>query len=198
MDLENYLNKDAVTFDPQAGQTLIAGPMIGDLNFSRTVVMILDRTENEGHFGLVLNRETDATLSMCVQDWPGSENVPLFIGGPVELDRMFMLHRLGQIIEDSIEISPGLFTGGKSSQIREYIASGADTAGLIRFFMGYSGWSEEQLTKEIIEHTWAINTHPDMKDVLRDSGQSYWKREVERLGPDYRSWLNIPGHPQLN
>lgn len=198
MDLENLLHKDPVTLDPKAGELLIAGPMIADLNFSRSVVAILDRPEKGGHFGLVLNRMTDMTLDHFVDDWPFSEKVPVFIGGPVELDRMFMLHRLGEIIEGSLEITSGLYAGGDSTQIRDYIAAGGQTEGYIRFFLGYSGWDEEQLTKEIIEHTWAVNVNPDVKTLLLGSGQEYWRREVERLGKDYRSWLNIPGHPQLN
>lgn len=198
MDLESLLHKDPVTVDPRAGQSLIAGPMIADLNFSRSVVMILERTGNSGHFGLVLNRLTDLTLDHCVEDWPGSDRIPVFIGGPVELDRMFILHRLGSIIDNSVEIVPGLYAGGDSDRIRDYIAAGGADEGLIRFFVGYSGWDEAQLTKEIIEHTWAVNIHPDLDDALSGAGQNYWRREVERLGPDYRSWLNIPGHPQLN
>lgn len=198
MDIENLLHKDPVSIDPEAGQMLIAGPMIGDINFSRTAVIILDRTEKEGHLGLVMNRRTDATLDMCLDNWPGSENISLYIGGPVELDRMFILHKLGAVIDDSFEIAPGLFTGGKSGQLKDYIASGAQTEGLIRFFMGYSGWTEEQLSAEILDHTWAVNINPDIKTVLIGSGQEYWRREVIALGPEYRSWLNIPGHPQLN
>lgn len=198
MDLENLLHKDPVSVDPQAGQLLIAGPMIGDLNFSRAAVMILDRPENGGHLGLILNRETDFTLDQLVEDCPGANRINLYVGGPVELDRMFMLHRLGNLIDDSLEIVPGLYAGGNTEQIREYIASGEKIDGMIRFFMGYSGWGEEQLTKEIIEHTWAVNVKPDIKTILDGHGQEYWRRQVKDLGPDYRSWLNIPGHPQLN
>lgn len=198
MDIENLIHKDPVTVDPRPGNMLVAGPMLSDINFSRTAVLILDRPDNAGHLGLVLNRETDYTLDILLEDCPGADKIHLFIGGPVELDRMFMLHRLGNVIDHSIELMPGLYAGGNPDQIKDYIASGEQTDGKIRFFMGYSGWGEEQLAKEIIEHTWAVNIKPDIDNLLRGSGQEYWRRQVKDLGPGYRSWLNIPGHPQMN
>lgn len=126
------------------------------------------------------------------------EKIPLFKGGPVELDRLFMIHRLGIVIDGSLEILPGIYTGGDSDQIRDYIASGGETDGLMRFFIGYSGWGAGQLTKEILENSWAVNVHPDTSGLLRGEGESYWRRQVEELGPEFRSWLSIPAHPSLN
>lgn len=198
MNLEDLLRKDPVTVDPSPGQLLVAGPMIGDLNFSRTAVLILERTPEQGHFGLVLNRATDANLAMLVENWNNADKIPLYLGGPVELDRMFMLHRLGNIIAGSTELCPGIYTGGDTDEIKEYIESGEPTEGKIRFFMGYSGWGEGQLAAEIIEHTWAVNVSPDLNELLSGNGQEYWRKQVMALGQEYKSWLNIPGHPQLN
>lgn len=198
LDIDSFLHKTPTDLDPKAGNLLIAAPMMLDRNFFRSVILILDREDNGGHLGLILNHKLSATVDALVADWKGTERMPLYNGGPVELDRLFMLHRLGTIIDGSIELLPGIYTGGDADQLRDYIASGAETEGMIRFFFGYSGWGPEQLTKEIIEQTWAVNTAPDPTDLLRGSGEEYWRREVERMGPDYRSWLSIPAHPSLN
>lgn len=198
MELENLLRKEPSTVDPQPGELLIAGPMIGDPHFSRTAVMILDKPENAGHFGLVLNRKSNYMLSEAFDGIEGGENIPLFQGGPVELDRLFMLHNLGDKIDKSIRIADGLYMGGDSDQLLDMIENGILSTENVRFFLGYSGWEENQLTSEILDHTWAINTHPNFNILFKGYGESYWRERVEELGPEYRSWLNVPGHPQLN
>ncbi len=182
MDIDTYLYKTPAEVDPEAGRLLLADPRLVDISFYRSAVLILDREDTGAHLGLVLNHE----------------KIPLFKGGPVELDRLFMLHRLGTVIDGSLEILPGIYTGGNSDQIRDYIASGGETDGLMRFFIGYSGWGAGQLTKEILENSWAVNVHPDSGGLLRGEGESYWRRQVEDLGPEFRSWLSIPAHPSLN
>lgn len=198
MDIDTYLYKTPAEVDPEAGRLLLADPRLVDISFYRSAVLILDREDTGAHLGLVLNHELPATADALFKDWPGSEKIPLFKGGPVELDRLFMLHRLGTVIDGSLEILPGIYTGGNSDQIRDYIASGGETDGLMRFFIGYSGWGAGQLTKEILENSWAVNVHPDSGGLLRGEGESYWRRQVEELGPEFRSWLSIPAHPSLN
>lgn len=198
MDINNFLHKSPAAIDPKAGDLLLSEPMLADPNFRRSAIMILDRDSEGGQLGLVMNHRIDATVANLLDDWPGTENMPLFCGGPVELDRVFMLHRLGDIIDGSIELMSGLWTSGDIDQLRDYIASGSETEGMIRFFCGYSGWGAGQLTSEILQNTWGVNTAPDVMDILRDYGEDYWRREVIRLGNDYRSWLSIPQHPSFN
>lgn len=198
IDIEGFLHKESAVTNPSPGQLIVAEPMLADANFTRSVVLILDRDKSGGHLGLVMNHETPINVDVLLDDWVGADRMPFFNGGPVELDRIFMLHRLGAIIDDSIELLPGLWTGGRLEQLREYIASGAETEGKIRFYFGYSGWAEGQLTAEILQNSWGVVPNPDINVILRGEGEQYWRREVERLGPDYRSWLSIPQHPSLN
>lgn len=198
MDIEDFLHKTPADVDPKAGQLLISDPMMADPHFCRTVVLILDREPDGSHLGLVLNRELDLDATTLFPDWPGAERLPLYNGGPVELGRLFMLHRLGDTIHGSTELVPGLYTGGDVKDIKKFVGMHRDADRYIRFYLGYSGWSGEQLTTEILQNSWAVNTHPDMAALFVGSGMDYWRKEVERLGPGYRSWLNIPIHPSLN
>src|SRR5688572_17050369 len=68
-----------------AGRLLVAEPMLGDPNFDRTVVLMLQHTP-EGALGLVLNRPTDVPVSDALPTWGGvvTEPAVLHIGGPVE------------------------------------------------------------------------------------------------------------------
>ena len=198
MNINDFLHKSPANIDPKAGELLLSEPMLTDPNFRRSAILILDRDIDGGQLGLIMNHRIEASVANLLDDWPGTENMPLFNGGPVELDRLFMLHRLGDIIDNSLELIPGLWTGGDLDQLREYIADGNPTEGVIRFFFGYSGWCKGQLTSEIMQNSWGVNMHPEVADILTGSGEQYWRREVSRLGDSYRSWLSIPQHPSLN
>ncbi len=99
MDIDSYLYKTPAEVDPEAGHLLLADPRLVDISFYRSAVLILDRENTGAHLGLVLNHELPATADALFRDLPGSEKIPLFKGGPVELDRLFMLHRLGTVID---------------------------------------------------------------------------------------------------
>ena len=198
MELDKLLHKDPTEIDPKPGDILLSEPLMTEAFFCRSAILILDRNEDGSHLGLTLNREISASLADAFPDWKNAEQVPLFCGGPCEPDRLFMLHRLGDAVDSSIEVLPGVYAGADTDKVREYIESGRPTDGVIRFFMGYSGWDSGQLTSEIMRNSWAILKHPQTDDILSGAESEYWRRDVQRLGPDYRSWLLVPVNPQLN
>ena len=137
---------------------------------------------------------SDLTL---MPEWEEGERIPIYCGGPVDLERMFLLHTLGSQLGPAIEVAPGIFVGADLDRIMEYIDNGGEVEGKLRFFLGYCGWSPGQLATEIENHTWAVNTRSG-DNLLSGRGLRYWRRQVERLGEDYRSWLLVPSDPSLN
>ena len=111
-----------------------------------------------------------------------------------------MLHTLGDMFEGSTELCPGIYVGGKIEEVYEYLMTGGETEGKIRFFLGYSGWVAGQLKNEIDKNVWALTNDAidDPERLLTGRGNSYWRREVKRLGSDYRSWLIVPQNPLMN
>lgn len=193
------------------GDLLIAEPLLKEEVFRRAVVMVLDapaeggasQTEGKdftdsGVMGLVLNHNTELTLQNLMPDWSEGARVPLFCGGPVEMERLFMLHTLGDRFPGSMEIVPGVFVGGKLDDIVDYINNGGAIAGKMRFFLGYSGWSSAQLRDELAAKVWTRSRPGSNESLLRGDGNPYWRREVERLGEEYRSWLLVPQDPEMN
>ena len=75
------------------GQFLIAETELQDPNFFRTVVLIVHHNE-EGAFGLVVNRQSDVTAGEVIDEVEGSalEDAPVFVGGPVQQNYVFALH----------------------------------------------------------------------------------------------------------
>lgn len=198
IDLESLIYKDPDGLTPQKGDMLIAEPMLEQPYFKRSVILLLDRDSEGGHMGLTLNVQTPVTLQDMFPQWSDGKKVKVYSGGPVECDRLFMLHTLGDIFDGAQEVAPGLYVGADLDQVMEYISTHASTEGNLRFFLGYSGWGKDQLTAEILSHSWVVTKPGDMTEALTGSGNSYWRREVVRLGKNYRSWLLVPEDPQEN
>ena len=198
MDLESIIYKDPTIVNPQKGDLLIAEPLLDEPYFKRSVILLLDEDNNQGHIGLALNKITPVSLLDLFPDWKAGAEVPVYSGGPVEADRLFMLHTMGDRFEGSMEVSPGLYVGAKLDDIIDYINNNRYADGNIRFFLGYSGWSRGQLTSEILKNTWALNPNPGHTDVLTGAEDLYWRREVRRRGEKYRSWLLVPSNPAFN
>lgn len=198
MDLKDILFSDIPVSTPHMGSLLISEPLMEDQYFSRSVILVLDEPEEGGHFGLILNKPTEMTLNDLMPDWEEGKKVPIYCGGPVDLQRMFLLHTLGDKLGSTAEILPGIFVGADLDKIIDYIEEGGEVEGKLRFFLGYCGWSPGQLAGEINGKTWAVNALPQCHNLLKDSGVSFWSREVKDLGEDYRGWQIVPPQPWLN
>lgn len=198
MDIESIIYKEPTELTPQKGDLLIAEPLLKQPYFKRSAILILEQDASGGHIGLTLNVATPITLQDLFPDWTEGNNIRVFSGGPVETDRLFMLHTLGDYFEGAQEIAKGIYVGANLDDVIEFINQNEDIEGKMRFFLGYSGWTKDQLTSEILNHTWALNRDCDMSEALTGQGNEYWRREVERLGPNYRSWLLVPPDPELN
>lgn len=200
MDIESLLfgATGGQRTDIVAGDLLIAEPLMEESIFRRSVVMVLDADIKKGYMGLVLNHQTPLSMRDLIPDWTYGERIPLFAGGPVDLERLFVLHTMGDSFEGSREILPGLYIGAKIDEVVSYVNLGGEIDGRLRFFLGYSGWEANQLGNEVLHNTWAVGRYQKNADILSETGNDYWRREVERLGNGYRSWLTVPTDAMLN
>jgi putative transcriptional regulator len=136
------------------GDLLIAEPSIfGDLNFHRSVVVLVDY-KTEGYIGFIINK----VLPYPIKDIVSEIKVvlPLFSGGPVEEDSLFFIHNVGHLIPESEKISENLFWGGNIEKAIALVNSKIISEKEIRFFLGYSGWSKNQLEQEIETESWVV------------------------------------------
>lgn len=177
------------------GSLLIANPFLQDPNFSRTVALLCNHDE-EGAFGFVLNRALEIPLGEIVPALKGSE-FPVCVGGPVQVDSLHFLHAIPDLIQDGEEIIPGVFYGGNFDMLKIHLFNGDIPKSKIRFFIGYSGWSSNQLETEITEESWitTIATPHLLFDI--DSSQT-WEECLRTMGGEYKKMINFPIDPQLN
>ena len=123
---------------------LIAAPSLVDSFFRRTVILMLDHTE-EGAAGVVLNRRTEATLVDLAEtifgepfDWPK----PLNLGGPVP-GPLMVIH--GEAEHADQEILPGVFHSIELANVRAVVRGRPEPSLIVA---NYSGWGPGQLEGE--------------------------------------------------
>ena len=158
------------------GYLLVASPHLPDPNFYRTVVLIIQHDE-EGAFGVVLNRYADCTLADIVE---GLDNEIEFdadyvhSGGPVP-GPILAIHKL-PTCSDS-EIMPGVFLATQHDYVHTIVS---DKDEPYRVMMGYSGWAGGQLEDEIDQGGWLF-TKASVEDIF-SSPECIWKRVTQRIG----------------
>lgn len=178
------------------GQLLLSEPFMPDENFKRTVVLVCEHTEQNGTIGLIINRPINLKLNEVVSGFPPF-NGKVFLGGPVGTDTLQFLHSLDHTIENSLELSPGLFWGGNFEQIKHLMNAGEIQPHEIRFYLGYSGWSPNQLEDEMKENSWII-APAKSKHIFHSDYNFLWRDVMKEMGGLYSTMANYPENPILN
>jgi putative transcriptional regulator len=181
---------------PQKGRILISDPFLGDDYFERSVVYLCEHNQ-EGSFGFVLNNLVEINLNDLNDQFP-SITTNISTGGPVETESLFFIHTLGNELNESLEISRGIFVGGDFDQLYSFIEEKHIQENQIRFFLGYSGWSKGQLEAEIKENAWVVAEIDDCKEIMEFHKPNAWKYFMSKLGAKYQFMTNFPIDPNEN
>lgn len=180
---------------PGPGILLIAEPFLKDPNFMRTVVFLCDHQE-EGSFGFVINKLFDHTLDELMNDLDELK-LPVFYGGPMQMDTIHFLHQYPDLIPGSYEVLDGIYWGGDFETAISMIRNGSISPDKIRFYIGYSGWGSGQLDDELREKSW-LTVQGSRKLVFHKNANEIWKDALKVLGGEYEALANYPIDPQLN
>lgn len=196
MDIKQLFQIRSNSLDPQRGQILMSEPTMNDFYFGRSVVLLIDHTETDGSFGIIMNKPLGTKLNE-IADVFEDFDAPVYLGGPVAENQIFFMHTLGDLIPDSYQIMEGLYWGGDTETLNTLIANGIANKENTRFFLGYSGWESGQLIDELVRNSWLIgkaNSHL----LLNTPTKSMWKDFVTRTGKEYRMWSRFPKNPEDN
>ncbi len=185
-----------ISIKPNKGDLLIAEPaIIGDVSFNRSIVLLADHTF-EGSIGFILNKPLEYTIKDLVPDVEATYKV--YNGGPVEQDNLYFIHKVPELIPNSIEISLGIFWGGDFSKVAELISNGSINEHDIRFFLGYSGWDTDQLEEELKANSWVVTENIYKNGIIEKDHESFWKEKMIEFGGEYSIWSNAPENPNYN
>lgn len=177
-------------------QFLIAMPGLADDNFHHTVTYLCQHGD-EGAMGIVINRPSGLRLNDILDQLdisssalPCAEQL-IYIGGPVQTDRGFVLHTHGGQWDSTLHITPDISIT-TSRDILEAIAHGKGPAKSL-IALGYAGWGEGQLEQEISANAWLNGPAPE--DVLFDlPAEARWEAAAKALGIDLNLLSGEAGH----
>src|SRR5207253_2729600 len=175
---------------------LIAMPGMTDPNFAHALTFICEHNE-DGALGIVVNKPTDMTLSALFEqiEVPLADadlgQSPVHFGGPVQVDRGFVLHRpLGNwqstlAISDELGLTTSkdvLEADGRGEGPREVFIS-----------LGYAGWGAGQLEQEIAQNAW-LTVEADADLVFGVPAEARLPAAMQLLGIDFSRLSDDVGH----
>jgi putative transcriptional regulator len=180
----------------EKGKILIAEPsIIGDISFNRSIILLVEHGNN-GSIGFILNKPMNLNISDLIPEI--ESNFKIYNGGPVQQDNLYFIHKLSDLIPESIMISAGLYWSGNFEYVLKLIKKGEINKNDIRFFLGYSGWDSNQLNNELNNNTWILSENSHNKNIITAVDEVFWKNKMLDLGGEYSLWSNAPEHPSHN
>ena len=179
----------------QKGCLLLSEPYLHDPNFDRTVILLCEHND-EGSFGLVVNKLSNVSFSDAIEDVDNFKE-QLYVGGPVQQDTLHFVYK-GVMLEGGIEVADGLYWGGNYEQLLSMINTGNIDPEEFRFFLGYSGWSAEQLANEIEENSWIVSNPINAELLINTKPYDLWKMILQQMGGKYEMYANYPVDPRMN
>lgn len=178
------------------GILLISDPFLKDPNFARTVVLLCEHQENKGSFGFVLNKLFDQLLHDLIPEVL-INRIPVYYGGPVQMDTIHFVHQQPELIDGGFEIINGVYWGGRFEQVVDLINNGQLDLRKIKFFIGYSGWSSGQLENECNDKSWILSeSNPSL--IFDEKEEDIWRQSLKNLGSNFAMMANFPIDPLLN
>jgi putative transcriptional regulator len=184
------------TFISFTNQFLIAMPSLADPNFHHSVTYICEHNEN-GAMGIVINRPLELKFGEVLEQMSIEAGDPevvqrqVFLGGPVQPDRGFVIHRPVGKWESTLKITKdiGLTT---SRDIVTAVAAGKGPAKCF-IALGYAGWGAGQLEKEMADNSW-LSGPADARVIFDVPASHRWEEAAQSLGVDLTKMSSDVGH----
>ena len=177
------------------GRILISEPFLRDSYFKRSVVFLTEHT-SEGSVGFVLNKPIELNIQDVLEGFPDIGS-GFSLGGPVNTNTVHYLHTLGDLIPESVAVKDSIFWGGNFEAIRDLLLKKKIKSDEIRFFLGYSGWTANQLEKELNENAWLV-AEIDSNSIMKGIHPDFWKEVLKSMENKYKVWVNFPENPGMN
>lgn len=184
-----------ISINPREGKLLIAEPSIlNDISFKRSIILLTEHSKNST-VGFILNRPLQYVLNDLIPEIDC--NFTIYQGGPVEQDNLYFVHRIPHLLKDSIEVANGIYWGGNFKELKSLLNKQMVKPTDIRFFLGYSGWGENQLEDELNTQSWFVSEN-DFTNIFAVNEETIWRNKLLQKGGEYKIWANAPSDIKMN
>ena len=165
------------------GKFLVATRQLRDPNFYRTVVLLLEHSQDSA-MGLVINRPSSISMDTAMEKLkvPTKFTDPIYAGGPVETSALFILHSCQELGKLDVEVADGVFVTGSHDSFESLVSKGASCSHdcAFRIYCGYSGWGADQLEGEIQRGDWRLMP-AECGIVFQRDPYDIWEQCTQRL-----------------
>ena len=179
------------------GQFLLAMPSMGDPRFLRSVVYMVAH-DSEGAMGFIINKRAEGlSLGDILKDMPetvaktGLVNLPVYVGGPVQNDRGFVLHtsdyeKTHNTLSQELPIA--------LTQSADVLVDAAHGRGpeKMRLFLGYAGWGSGQIEGELQDNAWLV-CDANIAEIFTSRSDDLYEKCVAAMGIDLALLSNEGG-----
>ena len=178
------------------GHFIIAMPSLTDSYFDQSVTYICEHDEN-GAFGIVINHQTDITLDEIISDIDLSSSdalnhdQKLFIGGPVQQDRGFILHKSGNAWKSTLKINDHISLTTSRDILESIAHDEGPEANIIA--LGYAGWAPGQLEQEFMDNAW-LSCPAKEQIIFNTPVKQRFQAAADIIGVNMSTISNESGH----
>ncbi len=165
--------------DLGVGKLLVASRGLADPIFAKTVVLLVHFDSNSV-VGLMLNRRSDVPLSRVFEQLKAakSRSDPVYLGGPVEISAVFALLRSKAKPKSAERIVGDVYLIPTRSLFEKTLSARLDP-GVFHVYLGYAGWTADQLRKEVEVGAWFI-FQGDAQTVFNSDPDNLWSQMIRK------------------
>ena len=175
---------------------LIAMPTLEDPYFSKALIYVCEHTRN-GALGIIVNRPLELNLASLLEkvnitfERQDLADLPVYFGGPVQMDRGFVLHRAGGTWQSTLAISPEIALTSSRDVLDAVAREGVPSEIIVS--LGYAGWDAGQIEEEVAQNSWL--TVPARADILFDlPPEGRLPAALQTLGISFAQLSDVAGH----
>jgi len=161
------------------GKVLVASRELGDPNFAETVILLV-HYDSDSVVGLMLNRRTHLPISRVLAEFKPAKDLsdPVYLGGPVETPTVFALLRSAGKLEGAEQVFGGVYWISTKTTLEKIVSSHPDPA-IFHVYLGYAGWTTDQLKTEVRLGGWFI-FQADDQTVFHANPDSLWQEMIKK------------------
>jgi putative transcriptional regulator len=163
------------------GKFLVASRRLQDPNFRESVVLLIDYGL-DGAMGLVINRPSAVKLTTVFPDIKEikQRKDTIYVGGPVDVNKMLLLFRSPKMPEGANEVTAGVYISSSWKVLEDLMKKKATKDERFRLFAGYAGWAPSQLDFERTRGDWHV-LKADAETVFSQNPSELWPELIRRV-----------------